>query len=194
MQDPPQNLTETPLIATQRRGAVLWLTGLSGSGKSTLAEGVRDELLRQGRAVEVLDGDEVRLHLSAGLTFSREDRDTNVMRIAFVAKLLAKHGVIAISAAISPYRDTRARARALIGHRFVEVHISAPLETCEQRDVKGLYQRARAGEIKSFTGITDPYEPPLSPELEVRSHQVSIARGVAQILHGLDALYSGTER
>lgn len=169
-------------------GAVLWFTGLSGAGKSTLAEAVRDELLRQNRAVEVLDGDEVRTHLSAGLSFSREDRATNVLRIAFVAKLLAKHGVIAITAAISPYRDTRAQARAMVGELpFVEVYVSAPLETCESRDVKGLYKRARAGEIQSFTGVSDPYEPPLAPEIEVRSHQVSVHEGVSQILAGLSA-------
>jgi adenylyl-sulfate kinase len=167
------------------QGAVLWLTGLSGAGKSTLANAVRDALAARGCAVEVLDGDEVRTHLSAGLSFSRQDRDTNVMRIAFVAKLLAKHGVIAITAAISPYRETRERARQMIGERFVEVYVSAPIQTCEERDVKGLYKRARSGELESFTGISDPYEPPLSPEVQVASHEVTVEHGVAQILEGL---------
>jgi adenylyl-sulfate kinase len=164
------------------QGVVLWLTGLSGAGKSTLARATEDRLRALGLRVEVLDGDEVREHLSKGLGFSREDRDTNVLRIAFVAGLLARNGVVAITAAISPYRDTRARARALCGARFCEVYVSAPLEACEARDVKGLYKRARAGELPSFTGVSDPYEAPERPELEVRSHEVTVDQGVDQIL------------
>lgn len=169
----------------RRDGAVLWLTGLSGAGKSTLATAVAGRLRALGRAVEVLDGDEVREHLSKGLGFSREDRDTNVLRIAWVASLLARHGVVAITAAISPYRDARARARALCGDRFIETHVSAPLAACEGRDVKGLYKRARAGEIASFTGVSDPYEAPEAPELVIASHEVTVDAGVDQILQEL---------
>ncbi len=163
-------------------GAVVWLTGLSGAGKSTLARALEPRLRAMGYKVEVLDGDEVREHLSKGLGFSRDDRDTNVLRIGFVANLLARNGVIAITAAISPYRETRAKARALAGDRFCEVYVSAPLEACESRDVKGLYKRARAGEIPVFTGVSDPYEPPERPELEVRSHEVTVEHGVDAIV------------
>ncbi|MDP3278828.1 MAG: adenylyl-sulfate kinase [Deltaproteobacteria bacterium] len=169
----------------QQEGAVLWFTGLSGAGKSTLAEATREALGALGRRVEVLDGDAVREFLSKGLTFSRADRDLNVMRIAFVANLLARNGVIAITAAISPYRDTRAQARALCGERFIEAYVSAPLATCEARDVKGLYKRARAGEIQQFTGITDPYEPPEVCELTVATHTLSLDQSVAHVLSTL---------
>ena len=151
------------------RGGVVWLTGLSGAGKSTLANAVGQRLAAR-RPVEVLDGDEIRLYLSQGLGFSRADRDTNVHRIAYVGRLLAKHGVLVFVAAISPYADTRAelaRLSAEAGHAFIEVYVAAPLETVESRDVKGLYARARAGEIEKFTGISDPYEPPPAPALVV---------------------------
>jgi adenylylsulfate kinase len=150
------------------KGFVLWFTGLSGAGKSTIAEIVEQKLRDRGSKIEVLDGDVVRTNLSKGLGFSREDRDTNINRIAFVADLLARNEVPVITAAISPYRETRDAARELIGDgRFIEIHVSTPLEECEARDVKGLYAKARSGEIKEFTGISDPYEEPLSPEIEL---------------------------
>lgn len=168
-------------------GGVLWLTGLSGAGKSTLAGAVIEQL-RGRRPVELLDGDEVRTMLSAGLTFSRADRETNVRRIAYVARMLAKHGVLAIVSAISPYAATRAEilaASEAAGHPFVEVYVNAPLEIVIARDVKGLYRRACAGEIPNFTGISDPYEPPASPALEVRTDLAPIAACTAQILDAL---------
>jgi adenylylsulfate kinase len=170
------------------RGAIIWLTGLSGAGKSTLATALASEFAAELRDHELLDGDEVRTFLSAGLGFSRADRDTNIRRIGYVARLLAKHGVLVIVSAISPYRATRDELRAAsatAGHAFVEVFVNAPLETVIARDVKGLYARAQAGEIPSFTGISDPYEPPLSPELELRTDQLSIEDCVAQILDKL---------
>jgi adenylyl-sulfate kinase len=175
-----------PLTGTQR-GAILWFTGLSGAGKSTLAEAVAPVLRGRGRRVEVLDGDEVRLHLSKGLGFSREDRDTNVQRIGYVAHLLQRNGVLVLTAAISPYRATRDWVRGLAGD-FVEIHVATPLEVCEARDVKGLYRRARAGEIKEFTGISDPYEPPLHPELTLPTHELSREACVARVLQRLEEL------
>ena len=157
----------------QQHGCILWFTGLSGAGKSTLSEAVARELRAQGVAVEVLDGDEVRENLSKGLSFSKEDRDTNVRRIAFVANLLAKHGVIAITAAISPYRAIRDEARAKSQAPFIEVFVDAPLAVVEARDVKGLYKKARAGEIPVFTGISDPYEAPLNAEIHIRTDRNS---------------------
>lgn len=150
--------------ANRERGCVIWFTGLSGSGKTTIAHIVEDQLLEAGISVELLDGDVVRENLSKGLGFSKEDRDTNIRRIAFVAHLLQRNGVFVITAAISPYRAIREEARAMIKD-FVEVFADAPLDVCEQRDVKGLYAKARAGEIKGFTGIDDPYEPPSGPEV-----------------------------
>ena len=171
------------------QGGIVWLTGLSGAGKSTLATAVANRLAAR-RPIEVLDGDEIRLYLSQGLGYSRADRDTNVHRIAYVARLLAKHGVLVFVAAISPYADTRAelaRLSAAAGHPFVEVYVHAPLETVEQRDVKGLYKRARAGEIASFTGISDPYEPPPAPAVEVRTDRDSRDACAEQILAALAA-------
>lgn len=150
------------------RGCVIWFTGLSGAGKSTIAAELRTELLRHGHKVEVLDGDLVRENLSKGLSFSKEDRDINIMRIGFVAQLLARNGVKVICAAISPYRSVREQVRAMTGD-FIEVYVSTPLQECESRDVKGLYRKARAGEIKDFTGVDDPYEPPLEPEVEINT-------------------------
>lgn len=147
-------------------GFVLWLTGLSGAGKSTIALLLEEELRLRGRRVELLDGDEVRTHLSKGLGFSREDRDTNVKRIAYVAGLLARHGVVAIAAAISPYREARDWARRRAEH-FVEVFVQCPLDVCAARDVKGLYAKALAGEIPNFTGVSDPYEEPDNPDIVV---------------------------
>jgi adenylyl-sulfate kinase len=174
-------------MSKKKDGAVLWFTGLSGSGKSTLAEAVAPRLRAAGKRVEVLDGDEVRTHLSKGLGFSREDRDVNVARIAFVAHLLARNGVFALTAAISPFRSTRDDARRLIGD-FVEIHVAPPLDECIRRDVKGLYRRAMAGEIKQFTGISDPYEEPLSPELRLDTSTLPVDEAVARILARLREL------
>src|SRR5438874_2004631 len=165
-------------------GFILWFTGLSGAGKSTLAERLRDALCSE-RAVEILDGDEVRTHLSKGLGFSREDRDTNIRRIGFVARLLARNGVVAISAAISPYAETRAEMRRLAeeeGIPFVEVYAEAALQSLIRRDVKGLYRKALAGEIAHFTGVTDPYEPPSAPEIVVQTDHQEPAASLASIL------------
>jgi adenylylsulfate kinase len=169
------------MMSKRTDGVVIWFTGLSGAGKSTLAEALAPELRADGRRVEILDGDVVRTQLGKGLGFSREDRDTNIARIAFVAHLLARNGVTVIAAAISPFRDARAQARALIGD-FVEIHVAPPLEECIRRDVKGLYRRAIAGEIERFTGINDPYEEPLSPELAIDTSRVSVAEAVARII------------
>jgi adenylylsulfate kinase len=169
------------------RGFVVWLTGLSGAGKSTLADAILPALRAEGRRVELLDGDLVRTHLSKGLTFSREDRETNVARIAFVAHLLARNGVVVLVAAISPFRAGRDEARALIGD-FVEVHVAPPLEECIRRDVKGLYARALAGEIPQFTGVNDPYEPPLTPEVRIDTSGASVDHAAAQILSKLEDL------
>ncbi len=151
-----------------RRGFCLWFTGLSGSGKSTIAEALTPMLLERGRQLTVLDGDVVRTHLSKGLGFSKEDRDTNILRIGFVASEIARHNGTVICAAISPYSQTRNEVKKIIGHdRFIEVYVDTPLEVCEQRDIKGLYAKARAGEIKGFTGIDDPYEAPRDPEIRI---------------------------
>jgi adenylyl-sulfate kinase len=174
-------------MSKKKEGVVLWFTGLSGAGKSTLADALVPKLRAHGRKIEILDGDVVRTHLSKGLGFSREDRDTNIARIAFVAHLLARNGVVVIVAAISPFRETRENARALIGD-FVEVHVAPPLEECIKRDVKGLYKKAIAGEIKQFTGISDPYEEPLSPELKIDTSRTTVEEGAARILAKLREL------
>lgn len=171
-----------------KQGCILWFTGLSGAGKSTLSAQVGRVLREKGVAVEILDGDEVRENLGKGLTFSREDRDTNVRRIAFVANLLAKHGVVAITAAISPYRAIRDEARAKAQAPFVEVFVDAPLATVEARDVKGLYKKARAGEIPAFTGVSDPYEPPLAPEVVVRTGMETVEQSAEKVLRHLRSL------
>ena len=168
-------------------GFTLWFTGLSGSGKSTLANLVADELRNRGYRVEVLDGDEVRTNLSKGLGFSKEDRDTNIRRIGYVCKLLARNGVIAISAAISPYREVRDEVRKM-HENFVEVFIDCPLDTLVERDVKGLYKKAIAGEIKNFTGVSDPYEAPLKAELVVNSAKESREESLAKLLKTLESL------
>ena len=169
------------------RGFAVWFTGLPSSGKSTLARGLEQELIARGRFVEVLDGDEIRLRLTKGLGFSKEDRDENIRRIAFVAKLLARSGAVAITATISPYREIREEVRAEIPS-FVEIYVDCPIETCVERDVKGLYKKALAGEIKHFTGISDPYEPPASPEIVIRSSEESEETSLAKIIDGLTAL------
>lgn len=151
-----------------QQGICIWLTGLSGAGKSTTADALTVMLLEKGRQVTVLDGDVVRTHLSKGLGFSKEDRDINIRRIGFVAAEIVRHGGVVIAAAVSPYRATRDEVRAMVGSdHFVEVFVDTPLEVCEQRDVKGMYAKARRGEIKDFTGIDDPYEPPLAPEVTI---------------------------
>jgi adenylylsulfate kinase len=169
------------------QGATIWFTGLSGAGKSTIANILVDRLRGTGRQVEILDGDEIRKNLSQGLGFSKADRDANIARIAFVAKLLSRNGVIVITAAISPYRDTRDNARAEIegGAQFVEVFVDCPLEVCEQRDVKGLYKKARSGEIAQFTGISDPYEAPNDPEVHLHTDRESPEQDVQQIVDKL---------
>src|ERR1700704_1076783 len=169
---------------TLARGFTLWFTGLSGAGKSTLAAAVRAELRGRGIPVEVLDGDEVRQNLSKGLGFSREDRDTNIRRIGYVAKLLARNGVAVITAAISPYRAIRDEVREEIG-AFVEVYMKASLEECIRRDTKGLYARALAGEIPQLTGVSDPYEEPLSPELVVDTEREEVAESAARVIDRL---------
>ena len=167
-------------------GCCLWFTGLSGAGKSTIANVVVEQLVARGCKVELLDGDEIREHLSKGLTFSKEDRDINVRRIGWVAQVLARNGVISITAAISPYRSLRDELRASINN-FVEIHVATPFEVCEDRDVKGLYAKARAGEIPNFTGLDDPYEAPLNPELRVETAGRTPQESAAEVLAWLDA-------
>ena len=152
----------------EHQGATIWMTGLSGSGKSTVASMLAKRLSAVGAQVEILDGDVVRTNLSKGLGFSKEDRDTNIRRIGFVCNLLSRNGVFAIAAAISPYSAIRAEVRAAAGN-FVEVFTDCPLDTLVERDVKGLYKKALAGEIKNFTGVSDPYEAPQSPEVRIDS-------------------------
>lgn len=173
--------------AKKEKGFTLWFTGLSGAGKTTVARLVAGILQERGRLVEILDGDEVRQHLSQGLGFSKEDRDTNVRRIAYVASLLTRHGAAVITAAISPYREAREWARKRIGN-FVEVYVACPLSVCAQRDVKGLYKKAFAGEIPNFTGVSDPYEPPLNPELILETHKETPSESAAKVIHTLERL------
>ncbi len=161
-------------------GCTIWLTGLSGAGKSTIAQLLEKRFKQRGMMVEVLDGDVVRTHLSKGLGFSREDRDTNIKRIAFVCGLLTRNGVICISAAISPYREVREWARQEIGN-FVEVFVDCPIEVCRQRDVKGLYKLADEGKLKNFTGVDDPYEKPERPELVLETDKETVEESVARI-------------
>jgi adenylylsulfate kinase len=164
----------------------LWLTGLSGAGKSTLARKVGADLTQRGYPVEVLDGDEIRLSLSKGLGYSREDRDTNVRRIGFVARLLARNGVVAVVAVISPYRDARREVRRTHEGRFVEVYVQCSLEELVKRDVKGLYARALRGELQHFSGVSDPYEAPDSPEIIVNTDQESADQSSLAILSWLE--------
>lgn len=162
-------------------GITIWFTGLSGAGKTTINRAVEIELRSYGYKVEVLDGDLVRQNLCNGLGFSKADRDENIRRIGFVAHLLTRNDVIVLVSAISPYRQVREEVRQRIGN-FLEVYVNAPLEICEQRDTKGLYQKARNGDIKHFTGIDDPYESPISPEIECRTDQESIAESTGKVL------------
>ena len=169
----------------EHNGFTLWFTWLSGAGKSTLSTRVADELRRRGVKVEILDGDEVRTNLSKGLGFSKEDRDTNIKRIGYVCKLLTRNGVVAISAAISPYREARDYNRAQIG-RFIEIYVECSIEELTRRDVKGLYKKALAGELPNFTGVSDPYEPPLKPEIAVNSGTESVDQSFRRILDYLE--------
>jgi adenylyl-sulfate kinase len=168
------------------KGLTLWFTGLPCSGKSTLAEAIADRLRALGRNVELLDGDVIRTNLSKGLGFSREDRDTNIRRVAFVCDLLARNGVIAISACISPYREIRDELRESV-HGFVEIYARCPIEVCIERDVKGMYARALAGEMKGFTGVDDPYEEPLAPDVVVDTDRHGIEECVEMVLAAINA-------
>lgn len=167
----------------------VWLTGLSSAGKSTIAEAVCDELRARGLPVEFLDGDVVRQNLSHGLGFSKEDRDENIRRIGFVAEFLSRHGVIVVVAAISPYRAVRDEIRAGIG-TFVEVWVNAPLAVVEERDRKGIYRRCRSGELHGVTGLDDPYEPPLAPEVECHTDREILEESVVKVLRAIDARLS----
>lgn len=191
----PQSNPSDSGFDPRSQGFSLWFTGLSGAGKSTIAEAVTTQLRERGHRVEVLDGDEVREHLSRGLTFSKEDRDINVRRIGWIASVLARNGVVAITAAISPYRATRNEVRSMhdgvappnaTKPAFIEIHIATPLEVCEDRDVKGLYAKARSGEIPEFTGVSDPYEAPEKCEITIPTQDQSIEESAAMVLAYLD--------
>ena len=173
--------------SSDQKGFTIWFTGLSGAGKSTLAEMLYHELRRRDMKVELLDGDIVRTNLSKGLGFSKEDRDTNILRIGFVANLLTRNGVACIVSAISPYREARGQCRATI-QEFVEIFVHATVDECAKRDVKGLYAKALAGEIKGFTGVDDPYEPPQSPEIYIDTMNQNPDESLDQILHTLSEI------
>ncbi len=171
------------------RGACIWFTGLSGSGKSTTAEALVPLLEARGRTVTMLDGDVVRTHLSTGLGFSREDRDTNVRRVGYVAAEVVRHGGLVVAALVSPYGQTRGEVRAMVeatGGMFVEVFVDTPLAVVESRDVKGWYARARAGEVREFTGLDDPYEPPLAPELTLHTTDTTPLANARLVLDDLE--------
>ena len=177
--------TENKPVQKTNKGFTLWFTGLPCSGKSTLAQLVAKELQRRGRGVEVLDGDVIRTHLTKGLGYSKEDRDENIRRIGFVCHLLSKHGAVVIAAAISPYRAIRDEVRSTI-ENFIEVYVNTPLEVCVERDVKGMYKKALAGEMKGFTGVDDPYEAPLNPELVIETDKEAPEVSAARILRVLE--------
>jgi adenylylsulfate kinase len=170
------------------RGFTLWFTGLSGAGKTTIAEIVEKELRARHGKIEVLDGDIVRTNLSKGLGFSRDDRDTNILRIGFVADLLTRNGVGVIVSAISPFKEVRDQVRRNIGEDFIEIFVDAPLEVCAERDVKGLYKKAFAGEIPQFTGVSDPYEPPAAPELHIKTNEEEPHESSRRVLLKLEEL------
>jgi adenylylsulfate kinase len=166
-------------------GFILWFTGLSGAGKSTVSNAVAPLLAARGKRVEMLDGDVVRTHLTAGLGFTRADRDVNVRRIAWVADLVARHGGVAIVAAISPFRDVRDEVKRTYAN-VIEVYVNASVEECARRDVKGLYAKALRGEIPNFTGVSDPYEPPLNPEIELRTAEMSVDEAAKKVIAYLE--------
>jgi len=175
----------------EQRGFTIWFTGLSGAGKTTIADALGGSLRERGiTKLEKLDGDVVRTHLSRGLGFSKEDRDTNVERIGWVASRLTRHGAAVVVSAISPYAEARQKARELVEEfgPFIEIHVATPVEECERRDVKGLYARARAGEIPEFTGVSDPYEEPASPELRLETLQLAPEESVQLIIEQLEQL------
>lgn len=181
-----ESMATDPNVSTNsKKGFTLWFTGLSGAGKSTLAQAIGEILRSRGRYLEILDGDEVRENLSRGLGFSKEDRDTNIRRIGYVCHLLSRNGVIAISAAISPYRAIRDENRRRIGD-FIEIFVKCPLEEVIKRDVKGLYKKALSGEIKNFTGVSDPYEEPANPEVVVETDSESVEESADKILRYLE--------
>jgi len=167
------------------RGFTIWFTGLSGAGKTTIAEALAPVLRERGLKVESLDGDVVRTNLSKGLGFSKEDRDTNILRIGFVSHLLSRNGVVVLASAISPYRDVRDEVRGQIGD-FVEVYVQCPLDALVKRDVKGLYEKALRGEIANFTGVSDPYEEPLNPEVVVETDKETVEESLAKVLAALE--------
>jgi adenylyl-sulfate kinase len=169
----------------KHKGFTLWLTGMSGAGKSTISDQLMARFHEAGAKVELLDGDIVRTNLSQGLGFSREDRDTNIRRIGFVAELLSRNGIIVIVAAISPYRETRDEVKSKIGN-FLEVFVDCPVEVLAERDVKGLYKRALAGEVTKFTGVSDPYEPPLNPDVTLPTHCETVEESVGKIWSELE--------
>ncbi|MEJ5377705.1 MAG: adenylyl-sulfate kinase [bacterium] len=168
-------------------GFTVWFTGLTAAGKTTVARLVARELLERGFRVELLDGDEVRKNLSQGLGFSREDRDRNVLRIGYVCKLLSRNGVVAIAAAVSPYRETREKLRADIGN-FVEVYVSCPIQVCSERDYKGIYKALQEGRISQVSGLDDPYEEPQNPEVIIRTHQETPEESAAKVITALEEL------
>jgi len=171
----------------QQDGFTVWLTGLSAAGKTTIANGLKERLLERGRKVEVLDGDVIRTNLSKGLGYSKEDRGTNIRRIGFVCELLTRNGVAVVASAISPFRAVRREVRRKIKH-FVEVFVDCPLEVCIQRDPKGLYKKALAGQIKGFTGIDDPYEPPRNPDVHLHTDREEPEQSVQKVIDRLDEL------
>lgn len=171
----------------KKKGFTIWFTGLSGSGKTTVSQRVAEMLDERGVQSEILDGDVIRENLSKGLGFSKEDRDTNIKRIAFVCKLLTRQGAACIAAAISPYRETREYARNEIKN-FVEVYVNSPIDVCIERDVKGLYKKAIAGEIQNFTGISDPYEPPVNPEAVCYTDRETVDESAAKVVRVLEEL------
>jgi sulfate adenylyltransferase len=189
---PTDRQDEAPAVARTgagtRPGVCVWFTGLSGSGKTTTADALVTLLQDRGRVVTVLDGDVVRTHLSKGLGFSREDRDANVRRIGFVAGEVVRHGGIVVAAVVSPYRTTRDEVRRMLpAGTFVEVFVDTPIEVCEARDVKGWYAKARSGEVTGLTGIDDPYEPPLDPELRLETVGTTVHANARRVLELLEA-------
>lgn len=185
-----ERMTVTFPANSPNKGLTVWITGLSGAGKTTICTSVQAELLAHGLQVEVLDGDSIRTYLSNDLGFSEKDRKENIKRIAYVAQLLTRNGVIVLVAAISPYRSSRNEARIAIGN-FIEVYVNAPLQVCEARDPKGLYRRARSGEIQRFTGIDQPYETPLSPDVECHTDVESAAESSSKVIASVFQFLAG---